>query len=293
MHRAHTISTPNCKSSKRFDIKLYTDSTSTEPIIKHLASHWERTFAQRLPRVLSSFSRQAKSQLTAFHREIELRTMKKGTGSAGVAMLGQQLKNYEQIFGQLSTQMTEIINGLQREANREFTPVIARTLSTAYNWCTNESGPGQFNRMKAHMSQHVDKVKGSMFSESCEEVKGLLVTMCKQVSKSMSENTDIVFERIERDYLEVISGTQLPGQTMPKWERQMRAEVAKVVTERQQAVILEAQKAVLKRAEDAAKITVGDAEPSNHEGGDDGQSRDESPAPKVKGEVADDSMDLS
>ncbi|KAH7416967.1 Dynamin family-domain-containing protein [Cadophora sp. MPI-SDFR-AT-0126] len=259
----------------------------TEPIIKHLASHWEKAFAQRLPRVLSSFSRQAKGLLTAFHREIELRTMKTGTGSAGVAMLGQQLKNYEQIFATLATQMIEIINGLQREANREFTPVIARNLSTAYDYCTRESGPGQFNRMKAHMSQHVDNIRGSMFAESCEEVKGLLLKMCKQVSTQMSEHTDGIFVRIERDYLEVISGTQLPGQTMPKWERQMRAEVARIIADRAQAVIEEAEKAVVKPPEEVDLVEQSDVKDDNG-----GLSRAESPTPKIKGEAAADDMEL-
>ncbi|PVH88572.1 hypothetical protein DL98DRAFT_580964 [Cadophora sp. DSE1049] len=258
----------------------------TQPIIKHLASHWEKAFAQRLPRVLSSFSRQAKGLLTAFHREIELRTMTTGTGSAGVAMLGQQVKNYEQIFATLATQMIEIINGLQREANREFTPVIARNLSTAYDYCTSESGPGQFNRMKAHMSQHVDNIRGSMFAESCDEVKGLLLKMCKQVSTQMSEHTDGIFVRIERDYLEVISGTQLPGQTMPKC--QMRSDVARVIADRAQAVIEEAEKAAVKTPEDATH-----AEQGGLKEGSDGLTRAESPTPKIKGEAAADTMDLS
>ncbi|KAH6709607.1 Dynamin family-domain-containing protein [Leptodontidium sp. MPI-SDFR-AT-0119] len=265
----------------------------TEPIIKHLASHWEKTFAQRLPRVLSSFSRQAKDLLTAFHREIELRTMKTGSGSAGVAMLGQQLKIYEQVFATLATQMLEMINGLQREANREFTPVIARNLSTAYDYCANESGGGCFNRMKAHMSQHIDHFRGSMFSESCEEVKGLLLKMCKQVSNQMSEHIDVVFIRIERDYLEVISGTQLPGQTMPKWERHMRAGVAKVIEDRNQVVMELAQNAAAKKVEDAAKDAPQIPGNNDHEGGDDDQSRDRSPAPQVKCEVTNNDMDLS
>jgi hypothetical protein len=66
--------------------------------------------------------------------------MKAGVGTAGIALLGHQLRNYEAIFVQLTQQMIEVINNLQREANREFTPVIARNLSTAYDWCANESG---------------------------------------------------------------------------------------------------------------------------------------------------------
>jgi hypothetical protein len=93
-----------------------------------------------MPRVLQSFTRAAKTLLNAFHREIESRGMKSGAGSAGIALLGQQIRNYENIFRQVSQQMIELINNLQREANREFTPVIARNLSTAYDWCANESG---------------------------------------------------------------------------------------------------------------------------------------------------------
>jgi hypothetical protein len=93
-----------------------------------------------MPRVLQSFTRSSKNLLTAFHKEVEARSMKAGAGSAGIALLGHQLRNYEGIFRQLTTQMMEVINNLQREANREFTPVIARSLSTAYDWCANESG---------------------------------------------------------------------------------------------------------------------------------------------------------
>ncbi|KAH7364551.1 putative GTPase SLIP-GC [Rhexocercosporidium sp. MPI-PUGE-AT-0058] len=265
----------------------------TEPIIKHLASHWEKAFAQRLPRVFSSFSRQTKDLLTMFHREIELRTMKTGSGSAGITMLAQQLKNYEQIFATLATQMIEMINVLQREANREFTPVIARNLSTAYDYCANESGGGCFNRMKAHMSQHVDNIRGSMFSESCDEVRALLLNMCKQVANQISENTDGVFVRIERDYLEVISGTRLSGQTMPKWERHMRAEAAKVIANRMHAVVELSQNATTKGDEDPAKDATIVSEHSNHEGSDNVQARDKSPAPKSRGEIADEDMDMS
>jgi hypothetical protein len=85
--------------------------------------------------------------------------MKMGAGVAGMALLGQQLTNYEAQFRQLPDQLTKIINALQREANREFTPVVARNLATAYDWCTAERGPGQFKRMKTYMSTHADEIR--------------------------------------------------------------------------------------------------------------------------------------
>jgi hypothetical protein len=144
MPKALMTSTSNCKFYAR---GAFSESNTTdryliriEPIIKHLASHWERVFAQRMPRVLQSFSRASKNLLTAFHRDVEMRSIEVGAGTAGITMLGQQLRNYEGIFNQVTQQMGDVINNLQREANREFTPVIARNLSTAYDWCANESG---------------------------------------------------------------------------------------------------------------------------------------------------------
>jgi hypothetical protein len=108
--------------------------------MKQLGSDWERAFARRLPNVLQSFQRSAKTLLQSFHREIEARALKTGTGLAGLAVLGQQLQTYEAIFKDLTAQMILVINERQRDANREFTPVIAQHLASAYQFCTDVSG---------------------------------------------------------------------------------------------------------------------------------------------------------
>ncbi|TVY91113.1 Nuclear GTPase SLIP-GC [Lachnellula willkommii] len=209
----------------------------TEPVIRGLASNWEKAFARRLPSVLQSFSKKSKSLLLAFHKEIEARCMKQGVGVAGLAMLGQQLRNYEGTFVNLTHEMVELINNLQREANREFTPVIANTLASAYEFCTAESGKGQYVRMKAHMTSHVDDNRTAMFTQSTEEVKDRLITMCRSVEERMANKADEVWSAMNRDYTQVISGTQLPeGQRMPKWERQLRGEVTKIIEDRAKAI---------------------------------------------------------
>ncbi len=68
--------------------------------------------------------------------------MRTGTGVAGLAMLAHQLNNYEGILTNLTAQLIEVINELQREANREFTPIIAANLASSYEWCAAEVGPG-------------------------------------------------------------------------------------------------------------------------------------------------------
>ncbi|KAF8866379.1 hypothetical protein BDZ45DRAFT_639507 [Acephala macrosclerotiorum] len=277
-----------------------------EPIIKHLAGHWERAFTQKLPQVLTTFTRDSKNLLTAFHREIEQRSMKTGTGAVGLMLLGQQLTTYNQIFANLTEEMKAVITELQREANREFTPVIARRLASAYKYCTDEKGPGQYNRMKAHMASHVNTARTSMFTESCNEVKERLIDMCQTVEHIMAARADEVFLCMQRDYMEVISGTALPqGQTMPKWERKMRAEVAKVIEDREKEALLETEsgaKAVdyapdaEKQPEKMDESSLSKADASGDEEDDDEESApgDESESPSREGSSASvDDMDLS
>lgn len=226
----------------------------TEPIIKNLATHWEKVFAQKMPRVLHSFCQLLKNLLTSFHRDIEARSMEIGTGAAGMALLALQLQNYNALFVTVSQHMVEVINNLQREANREFTPVIARNLSSAYDWCSAESGSGCFARMKTHMAAHINENKADMFTESCNEVRDRLVAMCRQVEDAMSTRADEIFVAMQRDYLEVVAGTQLPQGGMPRWERKMRADVAQILQDREKTAEKDAELIVeeAKKVADAA-----------------------------------------
>ena len=109
-------------------------------MIKRLGSHWETTFVRRLPNIMKSFTKNTKNPLHTFHRSVEARNAKSGVSLAGLDVLGQQLRTYEAIFEDLSIQMQAIINERQRDASREFVPVVARNLLSAYTYCCNERG---------------------------------------------------------------------------------------------------------------------------------------------------------
>jgi hypothetical protein len=91
-------------------------------------------------------------------------------------------------------------------------------------------------RMKAHMTSHVDQHRRTMFHESTEEVKKHLKLMCGQVEEQMMNKADEVFVLMRRDYMTVITGQHVPqGYVMPKWERSMKSEIAKLIQEREEA----------------------------------------------------------
>lgn len=111
-----------------------------DPMIKVIASGWDRTFSRRTPAVLAGLPRSAHNLLRAFHRDIELRVQKTGAILPGLHMLQQQLQVYEDVFKDFANTSKKEIDTLQKDINREFVPVIQTAMTAAYDICVAESG---------------------------------------------------------------------------------------------------------------------------------------------------------
>jgi hypothetical protein len=111
-----------------------------EPLLKHLGAGWEKAFQRRLPATLNDFTTNAARLLLEFHEAMQTGAEQQGTSLAGMSMLANQLNGYSQSFKQVADQMVLVITELQRDANREFTPVIAARMEPAYEACTIEHG---------------------------------------------------------------------------------------------------------------------------------------------------------
>lgn len=94
-------------------------------------------------------------------------------------------------------------------------------------------------RMKNHMANHVESCRSTMFAESCEEVKTLLIQMCRTIEESMSRKARVIYRQMGRDYLIALNGELLQVSFFPAMEKQtmvgkqVKAEVAKLVQERE------------------------------------------------------------
>ncbi|KAL9637881.1 MAG: hypothetical protein Q9164_001922 [Protoblastenia rupestris] len=203
----------------------------TEPMIKILASGWEKVFARRIQHVMSTFARTAPTGLRKFHRDTEIRVRKAGTGVAGLSMLSQQVGVYEQILKDLAISAKDMANGRQKDINREFVPVIARAMQDAYAICTDEHGSGCFARMKAAMNSHVAHYRQYMFQDSADHVKNLLKDLAKEVEAMMADKIDEVFVQMKRDYRSVLGGGEMPqnGEALPKVQRQVGKEIMRII----------------------------------------------------------------
>ncbi|KAK5706652.1 hypothetical protein LTR97_001642 [Elasticomyces elasticus] len=116
----------------------------------------------------------------------------------------------------------------QREINREFTPVIAAAMQDAYDWCTNETGKGQYNRMKSMMASHVEQERSSMFTDAADQVRQSLTAMCKRVRESMLEKSDSIYTGVHRDYMSIVGNVDVKFE-FGRQERQLRGDVDEII----------------------------------------------------------------
>lgn len=179
---------------------------------------------------MTNFTKTVPATLKKFHQDIESRARKIGTGLASLSMLSHQITVYDQILKDLAATTKNMITTRQKDINREFVPVIEHAMLQSYHWCSNEVGPGQFKRMKAYMTDHVEQARQTMFHESANEVKRQLGALVHDMEETLADKTDEVFIQIKRDYRSVLGGGEaFQGEVIPRVQRQVRKEVKRTI----------------------------------------------------------------
>jgi hypothetical protein len=202
------------------------------PIVKKLATGWERAFQNRLPKAFDAFIKDSGKLLHSFHQAVEERARMNSVGLANLAALKTQIYTYEQLFADLNQVLITKMTELQREANRDFTPTIANIMHTVYDICANENGAGSYKRMKENMTNYVTQFRQHMFHDATRTVKLHLDNLCKALEKVMEERADEIFVKMQLDYKRVLGGGQIQvdhGAMLPKPERALRAEVMEIL----------------------------------------------------------------
>ncbi|KAL1602564.1 hypothetical protein SLS60_005980 [Paraconiothyrium brasiliense] len=196
-----------------------------DPIIRKLATGWERAIQQRLPRAFEAYTAKAGSILHTFHKRVEERASKNGVGLANLSMLKGSIYTYEQMFQDLNAKLKIRVTESQRDGNREFTPVIANIMQTVYDICANENGTGSFARMKDQMKTFVEQNSPNMFPAATRAVEMSLLRMCNGLEQEMADKADEIFRMMRNDYMRVLGGVQVARDVMNTPERSLRAEV--------------------------------------------------------------------
>lgn len=175
-----------------------------EPISRNLAAGWDRAFQRRIPVHLDEFGKTTQGQLKEFHEAVQADVRGRRTNVSGLATLSSQVLVHMRTLEHLSAVFRTTVTDLQREANRKFTPSICQAMKYAYTICTEERGMGSYNRMKAAMTEHVEKVRNTMFHSAAKTVKTQLEAMCKTLERQMNEEMENMFGTIFREYMQVL-----------------------------------------------------------------------------------------
>ncbi|KAL8820149.1 MAG: hypothetical protein Q9223_001566 [Gallowayella weberi] len=201
-----------------------------EPMMKLIAPGWEKVFTRRVQSVMTNLTKTVPAVLKKFHRDIEDRARKIGTGLASLSMLSHQITVYEQVLKDAAPSTKDVIITRQKDINREFAPVIGRAMIPSYEWCEAERGPGQYKRMKAYMKDHVETNRHTMFQESAQEVKRQLQATVKDIEETLADKMDEVFIQIKRDYRAVLGDGDVPeGEVLPRVQRLIRKDIKRTI----------------------------------------------------------------
>jgi GTPase Era involved in 16S rRNA processing len=110
-----------------------------EPIIKAIASGWEKTFSRRINSLLQGAASDAGRLLKSFHDDIEREASQNGPVGS-LHLLSHQLRNYQALLKDVCNENLATTVAQAKEINRMFQPVIASALEPAYETCVAERG---------------------------------------------------------------------------------------------------------------------------------------------------------
>jgi hypothetical protein len=180
---------------------------SVNPITKKLATGWERSFQNCMPRLFREFIKGCSQIIHETHDTIEQQAKPHDAGSK-LAAMKTQTSTYQSLFADLDVELSQMMNELQREANRVFVSTIAETMSEIYDICANEHGKGSYARMKDHMAQHVDVHRRTMFTKATRAVKVQLQGTCDKLESLMVEKTSELHANMRIDYMRALGSIQ-------------------------------------------------------------------------------------
>jgi hypothetical protein len=149
---------------------------------------------------------------------------------AAFQMLQQQIAVYRDVLKDAMDEIKGKITEQQREINREPEPRLQLSMLNAYAICVAETGKGQYNRMKVHMTTQVGQTKDTMFDDCVNHVRNLIDKLLKETREQLLEKVDAVYLAIEREYTSVVIGQDTGSSgALPREQRVLRKNVLEIV----------------------------------------------------------------
>ncbi|KAL8869331.1 MAG: hypothetical protein Q9174_004351 [Haloplaca sp. 1 TL-2023] len=179
-----------------------------QPMLRIILPAWERVFSRRVPQILQSFTQRANQLLTEFHEQARHRAQELGRGTENLDRLFVQLETWQVIFENHTNGLKAAIKHSQKNANREFVPVVRAALRVTYDHCAVQRGPGSLVRIKDIMHAGVDDKRLTMFQSSANVVKNTLEAMIKTQGEVLKHKLNDTMRDFRHDYTTVQATNQ-------------------------------------------------------------------------------------
>ncbi|KAI5795262.1 hypothetical protein EDC01DRAFT_654675 [Geopyxis carbonaria] len=180
-----------------------------EPVVKAIATNWERVFARRVPSLLNNFAYETLEAIARFHDSV---CQKAGPHHAArLDLLAGQITTWADALKSEAAEILATIHDAQREVSRSYIPQIEATMHRAYRICTQEVGPGQFVRMKDAMAAHVEAHKRLMFEHAASEIRRQLLHVVKDLRAKLEQSAVLVFDQLATDYQNIFADPGMGG----------------------------------------------------------------------------------
>lgn len=203
----------------------------SNPLIEAIAVEWERTFTSLIPPVIQKYSQRFVTAIEKFHSQIQDRGSQGGKELLPLELdiLGKQLAMYEQQAMMIVDDTIQQIASMQRDINREFTPIIKAFMAPAYDLCVGERGVGAYFRMKSHIMDHITTYHQVMFQSCTTKIQQSLQKLVRTTASKLGKSTDTILLTIKRDYKLIENNlTQQSRQAELLEKKAMRVELGKV-----------------------------------------------------------------
>ncbi|XP_033012065.1 nuclear GTPase SLIP-GC [Lacerta agilis] len=143
------------------------NSHLAKPIWEALAATWNEVFNCQLRESIQGFAAAILDKLRHFFKDLRKKLCKhSGVAAAVHTIYRQQMEAARARLLNFTLSLMEHITERQRSFSRILTPEIRVRMEPAYAACTQMSGPGYFQRMKACMEHFISTEKHNVFDSA-------------------------------------------------------------------------------------------------------------------------------
>ncbi|CAI5778775.1 Hypothetical predicted protein [Podarcis lilfordi] len=143
------------------------NSHLAKPIWETLAVTWNKVFNCQLKDAIQGFAAAILDKLRRFFKDLRKKLCKhSGVAAAIHTIRRQQMEAASARLLNFTLSLMDYITERQRSFSRILTPEIRTRMEPAYAACTQMSGPGYFQRMKACMEHFISTEKHTIFDSA-------------------------------------------------------------------------------------------------------------------------------